>query len=141
MADAPEPRGLKRQEYDYVEGWKIVDLKIMNEALGTNIQQCITVSNCSPLSEIAQKCGHSQVVLVESNRKKMRADLAAHLGKAWLDVDYLYVPTFSSQPTCASPAAGRRSSPTPATPRRSRLTMWSTRSSQQLVCTNYEYFN
>jgi len=62
LADAPEPRGLKRQEYDYVEGWKIVDLKIMNEAL-----------------EIAQKCGHSQVVLVESNRKKMRADLAAHL--------------------------------------------------------------
>jgi hypothetical protein len=30
----PEPRALKKQEYDYVEGWKIVDLKIMNEALG-----------------------------------------------------------------------------------------------------------
>lgn len=58
----PEPRALKKQEYEYVEGWKIVDLKIMNEAL-----------------EIAQKCGHSQVVLVEANRKRMRADLAVHM--------------------------------------------------------------
>eukprot|EP00092_Neocalanus_flemingeri_P006542 GFUD01007052.1.p1 GENE.GFUD01007052.1~~GFUD01007052.1.p1 ORF type:complete len:560 (+),score=220.44 GFUD01007052.1:152-1831(+) len=58
----PEPKGLKKQEYEYVEGWKIVDMKIMNEAL-----------------EIAQKCGHSQIVLVEANRQKMRADLSAHL--------------------------------------------------------------
>jgi len=62
LAVVPEPRALQKQEYDYVEGWKIVDLKIMNEAL-----------------EIAQKCGHSQVVLVEANRKQMRAGLAVHL--------------------------------------------------------------
>merc|ERR1719431_2458346 len=59
---APEPRGLKKQDYEYVEGWKIIDLRIMNEAL-----------------EIAQKCGHSQVVLVEANRTRMRTGLASHL--------------------------------------------------------------
>jgi len=62
LTQVPEPRALKKQSYEYVEGWNIVHMKNMNEAL-----------------EIAQKCGHSQIVLVEANRQKMRTDLSAHL--------------------------------------------------------------
>jgi len=62
LGSASEPTEPKKADYDYVEGWKIIDLKMMNEAL-----------------EIAQKCGHSQVVLVEVNKKTMRSGLAAHL--------------------------------------------------------------
>merc|ERR1711970_1520992 len=62
LPSVSEPKIFKKQLYEYVEGWKLLDLKIMNEAL-----------------EIAQKCGHSQVVLVEVNRTKVREGLAAHL--------------------------------------------------------------
>jgi len=62
LGSAPVPKVLQSPDYDYVEGWKMIDLKIMNEAL-----------------EIAQKCGHSQIVLVEVNRTKVREGLASHL--------------------------------------------------------------
>jgi len=62
LPSVSEPKIFKKQLYEYVEGWKLLDLKIMNEAL-----------------EIAQKCGHSQVVLVEANRDKVRVDLVSQL--------------------------------------------------------------
>ena len=34
LGSASEPTEPKKADYDYVEGWKIIDLKMMNEALG-----------------------------------------------------------------------------------------------------------
>jgi len=71
-ADEPNEK-INTQEFDYVEGWKIVDLKIMNEAL-----------------EMAQRCGHSKLVLVEANKNHARVDLAAHLGKFFLTLSFIF---------------------------------------------------
>lgn len=50
-------------EYDQVEGWKLVDLMALNEAL-----------------EAAQLCGHGRLVLVEADRKVAREGLSAIVG-------------------------------------------------------------
>jgi len=50
-------------EYDQVEGWKLVDLMALNEAL-----------------EAAQLCGHNRLVLVEADRKVSREGLSAIVG-------------------------------------------------------------
>ena len=46
-----------------VEGWKLVDLMALNEAL-----------------EAAQLCGHNRLVLVEADRKVSREGLSAIVG-------------------------------------------------------------
>ena len=48
---------------DQVEGWKLVDLMALNEAL-----------------EAAQLCGHNRLVLVEADRKVSREGLSAIVG-------------------------------------------------------------
>ena len=109
-------------------------MKIINEALG---KLGIEILNLLfPFyTEIAQKCGHSQIVLVEANRGRMRSDLSAHLGKFLIKLKfYLFtLPPTYFQPTCASRVGDRPCSRPPATAMRSRPTTWSTSSFLLLV--------
>jgi len=57
------PDSVEKVEYDIVEGWKIIDLGILNKVLAS-----------------AQKCGHSSLGIVEVNRKNFRNDLNSFLG-------------------------------------------------------------
>ena len=52
-----------QNNFDQVEGWKLVDLMALNEAL-----------------EAAQLCGHNRLVLVEADRKVSREGLSAIVG-------------------------------------------------------------
>jgi len=59
----PTPRVRDRPEYDQVDGWKLISLGALGQAL-----------------ERAQHCGHGQLVLVEVDRKLQRWGLAVVLG-------------------------------------------------------------
>ena len=41
--DVDTPEAFAEQEYDYVEGWKIIDLSLMNDALGKCFKSIIVL--------------------------------------------------------------------------------------------------